>query len=126
MSGLSKVQFWLQSEGEQWPDNDPYFTKADWKDAEVLPPPERWGGGLPDGQLPPIPRQFDQVTGKPLKWPLRNAVAHWAALLPAIPPGKYVLRCRTIDGAGVAQPMPRPFRKSGRNAIESTPLTIGA
>lgn len=126
MSGLSKVQFWLQPRGEKWPDNDPYFARAEWRDAEVLPPPERWGGGLPDGKLPPIPRQFDTATGKPFEWPMRNSIVHWAVLLTAIPPGQYFLRCRTIDGAGVAQPMPRPFRKSGRNSIESVPLTIGA
>ena len=85
-----------------------------------------WGGGLSDGTLPPIPRQFDEATGKPLEWPIRNGIAHWAALLPAQEPGKYFLRCRSIDTAGFAQPMPRPFRKSGRNAIQEVPVTVSA
>lgn len=126
MSGLSKVQYLLQPQDQKWPEDDPYFTTADWTDADVLPPPENWGGGLPDGKLPPIPRQFDETTGKPLEWPLRNAIAHWAALLPALSPGKYFLRCRAVDGAGNAQPMPRPFRKSGRNAIQEFPLTVAS
>lgn len=126
MSGLSKVQYWLQPRGQKRPDNDSYFTKADWRNAEVLPPPENWGGGLPEGKLPPIPRQFDTATGKPFEWPMRNSVVHWAALLQGLPPGKYFLGCRTVDGAGIAQPMPRPFRKSGRNSIQRVPLTIAS
>jgi hypothetical protein len=55
---------------------------------------------------------------------MRNSIVHWAALLEEAPPGKYLLRCRTIDSSGIAQPMPRPFRKSGRNAIERVPLAI--
>jgi DMSO/TMAO reductase YedYZ molybdopterin-dependent catalytic subunit len=36
---------------------------------------------------------------------------------------KYVLRCRTIDQKGLAQPLPRPFQKSGHAAIESVNVT---
>lgn len=125
-SGLSKVQYWLQPQGRPWPADDPYFTKADWRDAEVLPPPADWGGGLPAGKLPPLPGQFDPATGKPLEWPMRNSAAHWAALFNAPAPGKYFLHCRTIDRAGIAQPMPRPFPKSGRNSIERVPLAVTA
>jgi hypothetical protein len=50
--------------------------------------------------------------------------AHWVARLPGLPAGKYVLRSRTIDENGAAQPMPRPFAKSGRAAIESVPLLV--
>jgi len=126
MSGLGKVQYWLHPEGTPLPQHDPYFTKADWKDARILPPPEDWGGGLPEGKLPPIPRQIDPANGKPLAWPLRDTIVHWAALLTDITPGKYDLRCRTIDAAGIAQPMPRPFLKSGHNAIERVTLIVEA
>ena len=34
------------------------------------------------------------------------------------------VRCRTIDEAGQAQPMLRPFRKSGRNAIQRVVVTV--
>ena len=34
------------------------------------------------------------------------------------------VRCRTIDRNGIAQPMPRPFKKSGGNAIQSVSLTV--
>ena len=126
MSGLKKVQHWLHPEGAPLPEDDPYFTQADWKDARILPPPEDWGGGLPDGKLPPVPRQIDPATGKPLVWPLRDTIVHWAALLTDVAPGKYDLRCRTIDDAGIAQPMPRPFLKSGHNAIERVTLIVEA
>ena len=40
--------------------------------------------------------------------------------------GEYWLRGRTIDENGIAQPMPRPFRKSGRAAIGQMSLTVEA
>jgi DMSO/TMAO reductase YedYZ molybdopterin-dependent catalytic subunit len=124
MSGLSKVQYWLCPQDESLPKDDPYFTKAEWKDADILPAPKNWGGGLPDGKLPSIPRQFDPDSGKPHRWPIPNTIAHWAALLKAERPGQYDLRCRTIDANGIAQPMPRPFPKSGNNTIRSVKITV--
>lgn len=123
MSGLGKVQFCL------WPDkpvpaDDPYRTTADWKDAAVLPPPERWGGGLPEGRLPAPIRQFEQ--GRPAAWPLRYAIVHWAAVLTPPTAGKYELCCRTIDANGTAQPLPRPLPKSGRNEIQSVAVVVEA
>jgi DMSO/TMAO reductase YedYZ molybdopterin-dependent catalytic subunit len=59
-------------------------------------------------------------------WPLRFTLAHWRATLPALVPGEYELRCRTIDLNGIAQPMPRPFPKSGRAEIQRVPLHVTA
>lgn len=122
-SGLSKVQYWLNPDGKPLPSGDRHFETADWKDAEILPPPDNWGGGFGDGKLPEIPGQID-AAGNPIEWPPRYTLAHWAALLPDVAPGKYDLRCRTIDKNGVAQPMPRPFAKSGGNGIHSVSLTV--
>jgi DMSO/TMAO reductase YedYZ molybdopterin-dependent catalytic subunit len=126
MSGFSKVQYSLQSEDATVSPDDPFFTRLDWKDAEILPPPKNWGGGLPDGKLPPIPLQFDVGTGKPYSWPLRYTIVHWAAMLNVRRAGQYRLRCRTIDANDIAQPMPRPFPKSGNNAIHDVPLIVEA
>lgn len=125
MSGLSKVQYCLRPADQPAPPDDPHLTQADWQDAKILPPPAHWGGGLPRGPLPPIPRQFD-AQGQPLNWPMRNAVAHWAAVLTAPAAGQYELCCRTIDASGIAQPLPRPLPKSGRNEIQRLPLTVEA
>ena len=57
---------------------------------------------------------------------MRYTLAHWATLLKGIPIGVYDVRCRTIDQSGIAQPMPRSFRKSGRNTIQRYSLTIQA
>ena len=124
ISGLSQVQFWLHRQEEPLAADDPYFTKGQWKDADILPPPQRWGGGLPEGRLPPVPRQIDPATGKPHTWPLRNTIAHWAAILRVEQPGTYDLRCRTIDANGITQPMPRPFPKSGHNAIQQVKIIV--
>jgi hypothetical protein len=124
MSGLSKVQYWLAPQDEPLAEDDPHFSKGQWKDADILPAPDDWGGGLPDGKLPAIPRQFDVATGKPHRWPIPYTIAHWAALVTAARPGKYDLRCRTIDANGVAQPMPRPFPKSGHNVIQKVQIIV--
>ncbi len=124
ISGLSKVQVWACRADEAWPAEDKYFTGAPWKDAEILPPPATWGGGFPDGKLPGTPLGFDPETGKPKRWPLPLAKAHWSARLPGLPEGKYLLRCRSIDANGIAQPLPRPFPKSGRALIEQTEFVV--
>lgn len=126
ISGLTKVQYWLHPREVELPKDDPYFTAAPWKDAELLPPPsglDRWGGNLPDNRLPDGVRNFDEH-GKPKHWPMRYSLAHWAALLTEVPAGKYHLRCRTIDASGIAQPLPRPFQKSGQNAIQQVAMTV--
>lgn len=126
ISGLSKVQYWIHPKGEPLPANDPYYDKAPWIDAEILGPPTQWGGKLPDNKINKGTIGFDDESGKPRHWPLRLAKAHWAALANGLPAGEYELRCRSIDANGIAQPMPRPFRKSGRNAIQRLELTIKA
>src|SRR5208282_4961513 len=55
MSGLSKVQYWVAAHEAALPANDPNFTSADWRDAEITSAPLCWGGGLPDGEMPAIP-----------------------------------------------------------------------
>lgn len=126
MSGLKAVQVWLAPQGQELPADDPYFTRAPWQEAALLAPPREWGGGLPGGKITELPVQFDPKTGKPAQWPIRYTIAHWAALLRGMAPGNYDLRCRTIDANGAAQPMPRPFAKSGNNAIEKVAITIEA
>jgi DMSO/TMAO reductase YedYZ molybdopterin-dependent catalytic subunit len=124
ISGLRKVQYCVQPLEQSSPASDPYWTRAPWKDAFILPPPENWGGGLPDGKLPAHTGQADPAKGTFPQWPLRYTIAHWAALLPALPPGRYHLCCRTIDGNGIAQPMPRPFPRTGANTIHRLELLV--
>jgi DMSO/TMAO reductase YedYZ molybdopterin-dependent catalytic subunit len=124
ISGLQKVQVWATPADEAWPADDPYFAKAPWKDAEILPAPSKWGGDLPEGKLSGTPFGFDPASGRPRRWPQPLTKAHWVAELPGLPAGKYTFRCRTIDENGNAQPMPRPFDKSGRSGIEEKPLVV--
>jgi DMSO/TMAO reductase YedYZ molybdopterin-dependent catalytic subunit len=124
ISGLTRVQVSVTPAGEPWPADDPYFATAPWKDAEILPAPSSWGGELPEGKLPSMPLGFDPATGRPKRWPMPLTKAHWVARLPGLPAGKYVFRCRTIDANGIAQPMPRPFEKSGRAKIEESPFVV--
>ncbi len=122
ISGVSKVQVWITPSATNWPKDDEHFTKAPWSDAEILPPPERWEN-LPENRIPPDTLGFD-AAGRPRTWPLRFAKIYWAALLPGMPAGEYTLRCRTIDERGIAQPMPRPFRKSGNAMIEKVTIQV--
>jgi DMSO/TMAO reductase YedYZ molybdopterin-dependent catalytic subunit len=125
ISGLSKVQVWMTPSGADWPADDRYFTQAPWTDAEILPAPSVWGGDLPDGKIPNHTLGFDD-SGQPRRWPMRLAKVHWAAQLPGLPAGEYTLRCRSVDEKGIAQPLPRPFRKSGHAAIESVSIKVKA
>jgi DMSO/TMAO reductase YedYZ molybdopterin-dependent catalytic subunit len=122
ISGLSKVQTSIESNTQPRPANDPYFTTAAWSDAELLPAPKRWDV-LSGGKIPRITHGFD-AAGMPKSWPMRFTNAHWAAVLPGLPSGEYTFRCRSIDEKGQAQPMPRPFQKSGHAAIESIVITV--
>jgi DMSO/TMAO reductase YedYZ molybdopterin-dependent catalytic subunit len=124
VSGLSRVQYALQPESQPLAVDDPTFSQADWQNARILPPPEQWGDMLPSGKLPGTLRFFDPASGGPEHWPLRYTVAHWQATIPALEPGAYTLLCRTIDCNGIAQPMPRPFAKSGRVAIQEAKLVV--
>jgi hypothetical protein len=124
ISGVRRVQYSVHDQRQAWPADDPYRVKADWKDASILPPPSGWGGGLPAGKLPANTSLMDPAKGTPLEWPMRFTIAHWAALLPGLPAGSYDLCCRTIDGNGIAQPMPRPLLRTGANAIHRVTLTV--
>jgi DMSO/TMAO reductase YedYZ molybdopterin-dependent catalytic subunit len=117
VSGLAKVQYAVHPQDAPWPADDPNWLKADWQDASILPPPADWGGGLPGGKLP---------TGPPREWPLRDAIVHWAALLPPQRPGSYELCCRTIDNNGIAQPMPRPLLRTGVTALQRVTVIVKA
>ncbi|MCA9050838.1 MAG: molybdopterin-dependent oxidoreductase, partial [Planctomycetaceae bacterium] len=117
ISGLKKVQVWVCPQDQPWPDDDPLFTAAPWEDAVILPMSSNPGGGLPENAIPANTTGFD-ASGKPTVWPLPLTRTHWCYLHPGLPAGKYSLRCRTIDGNNIPQPMPRPFRKSGHAAIE--------
>ena len=125
ISGLSKVQVWITPAGKGWGADDPYFTTAPWTDAEILPPPSKWGGRLANDAVPADTMGFD-AKGKPKTWPMPLCKAHWAAVLPGLPAGEYMLRCRTVDAKGHAQPMPRPFKKSGRCDIEEVKVIVEA
>jgi DMSO/TMAO reductase YedYZ molybdopterin-dependent catalytic subunit len=124
LSGLAKVQYGLQRTDEALPADDPLFSRVNWQDARILPPPEHWGGGLPGGKLPGVPLLFDKASGRPAHWPMRYTVVHWVADLPQLAPGSYTVRCRSIDANGIAQPMPRPFAKSGRVDIQALPMDV--
>ena len=77
-----------------------------WKDAAILPPSAEWG------------------SDKPNTWPLRYTYTHWAALVDPLPSGSYELACRTIDLNGIAQPLPRPFPRTGVTEIHRVPLFV--
>ena len=124
IGGLSKVQVWLQPNSQPPVEGDPYFAAAPWSDVEILAPPKSWGGDIPGDRIPADTHGFDPATGQPRHWPLRLTKVHWAAVLPEVAAGKYTLRCRTVDEKGHAQPLPRPFRKSGHAAIEQVAIVV--
>lgn len=95
ISGLAKVQYSVHPDDETM-----------WRDATILPPSAEWGAD------------------KPANWPLRYTLAHWAGLVDPLPAGSYELACRTVDLNGIAQPMPRPFARTGVTEIHRVPLIV--
>jgi DMSO/TMAO reductase YedYZ molybdopterin-dependent catalytic subunit len=124
ISGLTKVQYWLRNVNEPLLANDPHFAKAPWQDAQIVPFEESAIKGFDTAKLNPA--QFDPVTKKPREWPLRHTLCRWTAAPQKLAAGKYEIRCRTIDANGIAQPMPRPFPKSGKNNIQRVALEVVA
>jgi hypothetical protein len=117
------VQYWLRKTDEPLPANDPHFTKAPWQDARIVPFDGAAITGFDTARLHPA--QFDPATKKPREWPLRHTLCRWTAAPRKLAAGSYEVRCRTIDSNGVAQPMPRPFPKSGKNGIQRVTLEVG-
>ncbi|MFA6543812.1 MAG: molybdopterin-dependent oxidoreductase [Limisphaerales bacterium] len=124
VSGLAKVQYWLRKTGDPLPVNDPHFSKAPWQDAQIAPFDPDAIRGFDPAKLHPV--QFDPKTGQPREWPLRYTLCRWTGQPRPLAPGTYELRCRTIDQGGHAQPMPRPFPKSGKNQIQTVKLEVTA
>lgn len=126
LSGLKQVQVWIENDNEPYerPEGERYFQSAPWLNAELFPPPQEWGGGLPENKIPDPTIGFAPATSQPIEWPIRFSKAHWAMLHRGLPKGEYTLRCRTIDNKDAAQPMPRPFKKSGRAKIEQVSLKV--
>lgn len=126
-SGLSKLQYLISPVDQPPTSDDPWLTQRAWTDAEIAPPPETWGGRLPNGKLPEIPLQFDTKSGLPLTWPLRYTVCLWGrsrqvSSLEAI---KYTQGRLTV--MEIAQPLPRPvdkFSSSGQNDLRSAPILV--
>lgn len=123
IAGLKKVQVWIRNRDTPLADDDPYFLKAPWQDAHLLPFSDSPGGDLPDDRIPDNTFGFND-DGKPRNWPMHLTRAHWCFLHPGLPAGRYTLGCRTIDENGNAQPLPRPFRKSGHAKIENVRFEV--
>jgi hypothetical protein len=62
--------------------------------------------------------------GRPKAWPLRLTSAQWMAVLPRLAKREYTFRCRSIDEKGNAQPIPRPFKKSGHASIDYIKIAV--
>lgn len=126
--GLKRVEYWLRRDTGthgRLADNDPAWQTAEWKPCRIEPPPDDWGGGLPEGVVPRDVWGFDPKTGKPRDWPLRWSFALWSVTLTDVPAGAWEFRVRTVDQNGFAQPEPRPYPKSGRNEIECKTFVVG-
>jgi DMSO/TMAO reductase YedYZ molybdopterin-dependent catalytic subunit len=125
--GLKRVEYWLRPEAGthgKLADDDPAWAAAQWLPCEIEPPPQEWGGSLPDGVMPKDVWGFDARTGRPKEWPMRFSVAHWTVTLKGLKPGAYEFRVRTVDRNDFAQPEPRPYPKSGRNEIPYKPIMV--
>jgi Oxidoreductase molybdopterin binding domain len=127
LPGLRRVEYWLREVPGRpgpLPDNDPAWRTARWQPCTIAPPPQDWGGALPDGVFPRDVWGFDAQTGRPREWPMRYSWALWSVTLNDLRAGNYEFRARSVDQNDFAQPEPRPYPKSGRNEVQMKPITI--
>jgi len=111
IAGVQRVEVSLRQATDAPFDAD---AEPGWQPAEIFGPPREV-------------LSTDLTLQRPeVDWPLRYTLAHWRAMLPGLEPGEYELRCRTIDLNGIAQPMPRPFPKSGRAEVQRLALHVTA
>jgi hypothetical protein len=75
---------------------------------------------LPEGIKPSEIFGIDEA-GVPKKFPLPFSYTSWTTDIKTqgLAPGHYEIRARSVDEAGNAQPEPRPYRKNGRNTIQT-------
>jgi DMSO/TMAO reductase YedYZ molybdopterin-dependent catalytic subunit len=128
-SGLKRVEYWLRPDAGnhgRLADDDPAWQRAQWRPCVIEPPPDDWGGQLPQGVMPRDVWGFDPRTGRPKEWPMRYSWARWSATLQGLKPGGYEFRARTVDLNDYAQPEPRPYPKSGRNEIQVRQFAVAA
>jgi DMSO/TMAO reductase YedYZ molybdopterin-dependent catalytic subunit len=126
-SGLKRVEYWLRPDTGthgKLADDDPAWKSSVWQPCAVTQPPTNWGGNLPEGVLPKDVWGFDPTTGKPKDWPMRFSLAPWSVTLPDLAPGAYEFRARTVDLNTLAQPEPRPYRKSGLNQVQCLQFVV--
>jgi DMSO/TMAO reductase YedYZ molybdopterin-dependent catalytic subunit len=126
-SGLRRVEYWLRPDAGthgRIENDDPAWRNAHWLPCVIEPAPRDWGGSLPKGVLPRDVWGFDPRTGRPREWPMRYSWALWSVTIPRPAPGVYEFRARAVDNNDIAQPEPRPYPKSGRNAIEYRSITV--
>jgi DMSO/TMAO reductase YedYZ molybdopterin-dependent catalytic subunit len=120
-SGLKRIEYWLRPDTGthgKLADDAPDWQTAKWQPCVIAPPPDDWGGQLPEGVMPKDVWGFDLTTGKPKDWPMRYSLAQWSVTLNDLAEGAYELRVRSVDLNDYAQPQPRPYPKSGRNEIQ--------
>jgi hypothetical protein len=127
--GLDRVEFWLRPVpgfDEVIRDDDPAWTRAEWRPCRLDPAPSDLADGLPPGTNPARIWGFGP-DGRPKEWPMRFSIAPWSVTFEGLKPGSYEFRARTVDRNGFAQPEPRPFaQRSGMNAVQCKRLRITA
>jgi DMSO/TMAO reductase YedYZ molybdopterin-dependent catalytic subunit len=128
-SGVARVECWLArlkpSQSVREP-GDLEMSRVPWQPASIDPAPSDWSTILPVGVRREELLGFDRASGRPLEWPLRYGMASWSMTLDGLEPGKYEIRARAVDANGFAQPEPRPYQKSGRNAVPTHVFNVTA
>ena len=118
VSGVDKVQVWVHNNADGDTPLTGRFVDAPWVDAKFLPAPTKWGHTFDASDTSGKSFGFDAKSNRPKQWPMRLTKLNWVYEHPGLVPGTHLIRCRTIDSNGQAQPMPRPFQKSGHAKIE--------
>ncbi len=126
LSGLKRVEYWLRADADRLGplrDDDPAWAAARWQPCTIAPPPQDWGGTLPQGVLPQGVWGFDAKTGRPRDWPMRYSWGLWSVTLrdlrPASTSSAPAPSISTISPSPSRAPIPSPAAMRCRCAASS-------
>ncbi|MBL6765136.1 MAG: molybdopterin-dependent oxidoreductase [Verrucomicrobiae bacterium] len=120
LSGVRRVEYWVRKVGkdsEMLEYDAPELLLGPWVPCDLEAQPD-WSEVLPEGVNPRRLLGFDSKSGLSLSWPPRYGMASYSARIKGLKAGRYEVRARAVDLNGHAQPEPRPYQKSGKNALQ--------
>jgi DMSO/TMAO reductase YedYZ molybdopterin-dependent catalytic subunit len=125
------LEYWVRGphptleKGQELLDDDAELLAGPWIQFALPAPPADLQAVLPDG-ISAVDLFGTDAHGVPHKFPLPFSYSSWSTDIQtqSLAVGFYEIRARAVDEAGNAQPEPRPYRKNGRNSVQTRRVEV--